>query len=65
MKLYNIFGIFLVVSYSTFARTISTLNNNIEGEKIKRDESSSECKYINGMLGENESYNCCGRVFKH
>jgi len=51
MKIYYLFSFFSVVLYTIFAKNISYVN--------KREETSDECQYINSMLGENESYNCC------
>ncbi len=31
-------------------------NNHL---KIKRDSASGECKYINKLIGKEESYDCC------
>jgi len=49
MKVYNLFSIVLVVLCTTLG----------VHSKSKRAETSDECKYINSMLGEDETYDCC------
>jgi len=50
MKFYNLLNIFLVVSCTAFAKNTP---------KSKRDEISDDCKYVNSMVGKDETYNCC------
>jgi len=60
MKFYYLFGILLVVLYTTFAKNIQNVNKG-DGVnlKLKRSVTSNECKYINGMLEKDDSYDCC------
>ena len=58
MKAYYLFSILLVVFCTTFAKNIINKRDGVNS-KSKRAETSDECKYINSMLGEGESYNCC------
>jgi len=58
MKVYYLFSILLVVFCTTFAKNIIKKRDGVNS-KSKRAETSDECKYINSMLGEGESYNCC------
>eukprot|EP00833_Pecoramyces_ruminatium_P004705 jgi/Orpsp1_1/1178737/evm.model.c7180000066542.1 len=38
-------------------------DSNLIKSKSKRDGGSSECQYINRMLGEDESYDCCENLY--
>jgi len=58
MKVYYLFSILLVVLGITFAKNIVNKRDGVNS-KSKRAETSDECKYINNLLGEDESYNCC------
>jgi len=58
MKIFNLFSILLVVSCTTFAKSIVKKRDGVNS-KSKRANTSNECKYINSMLGKDESYNCC------
>ena len=58
MKIYYLFSILLVVLGTTFAKNVVNKRNGVNS-KSKRAETSDECKYINSLLGEGESYNCC------
>ena len=58
MKVYYLFSILLVVLGTTFAKSTVNKRDGVNS-KSKRTETSSECKYINSMLGKAESYNCC------
>ena len=58
MKIYYLFNILLVVLGATFAKSIVNKQDGVNS-KSKRAELSDECKYINSILGEDESYNCC------
>jgi len=56
MKFIHLFNICSALILTTFAK-----NSQDVGIKSKRDQiqTSEECKYINSLLGEEESYNCC------
>jgi len=58
MKVYNLFNILLVVLGTTFANNIANKQDGVNS-KSKRADTSDECKYINSLLGEDDSYNCC------
>jgi len=58
MKVYYLFSILLIVFCTTFAKSIVNKKNGVNS-KSKRVVTSNECKYINSLLGEGESYNCC------
>ncbi|OUM63916.1 hypothetical protein PIROE2DRAFT_9447 [Piromyces sp. E2] len=62
MKLYNLFSIYLVtVLYTAFAKNAHQINKRESEVKSnsKKVETSDECKYINSLIGEDESFNCC------
>jgi len=58
MKLFFLFSVILVGIY---ASSVESIQNNDDGKiKTKRNiETSAECKYINRLYDEDESYNCC------
>ena len=58
MKIFNLFSILLVVLGTTLAKNIVNKRDGVNS-KSKRSETSDECKYINSLLGEAESFNCC------
>jgi len=61
MKIYYLFSILIVGLNISFAKNIQDINKrNGVKSKSKRAETSSECKYINSILGKDDSYNCCG-----
>jgi len=52
----------LILPYTIYAYEILYKNKIItENDQVikKRSESSVECKYINSLLKQNESYDCC------
>ena len=59
MKLYNFFSIVLVLSRTILSNNTPNLENTYEKVKIKRGESSNECKNIKSLLNKEETYNCC------
>jgi len=58
MKVYFIFSILLIVFFTIFTKNIVKKREGVK-LKLKRAETSDECKYINSILGKKESYNCC------
>jgi len=59
MKVYRLSRILLVVLGSVYAKNTVNKRDGVVNLKSKRDEVSDECKYINSMLGKDESYDCC------
>jgi len=51
--------LFSVLSCISFAQSKNILDDKFDKVKAKRSEGSDECKYINGLLNEDESYECC------
>ena len=51
----------MVVLVTTFEKNIQNFNIENKGIKLKskRDEISTDCKYVNSLLEKDESYNCC------
>ena len=43
----------LAQEYQNITESINNLS------KVKRDSASGECKYINSLIGKEESYDCC------
>jgi len=65
MKFLYYLGILLVVLYTANAYNIQKINKKDKvNSKSKRAETSNECKYINSMIGKDESYNCCEYEFR-
>eukprot|EP00833_Pecoramyces_ruminatium_P017588 jgi/Orpsp1_1/1191620/evm.model.d7180000087387.1 len=58
MKYFILFNFLLLIKI-ILASKIPNLSNENKRVKIKRRESSDECKYINSLLNKNDSYNCC------
>jgi len=60
MKFYHLFSILLLVLYTTNANRIQKNSKRDKvSSKSKRTETSDECQYINSIIGEDKSYNCC------
>jgi len=63
MKFHFFFIVILVVLDSTFTKRIQKGKEKIENVKSKRKiETSNECKFINPLYGEDESFDCCNEI---
>jgi len=48
-----------IIKNSLAQKYSNNIKNNNNHFKIKRDSASGECKYINSLIGKEESYDCC------
>jgi len=63
MKFHFLFIVILVVLDTTFTKNIQNGKEKIENVKSKRKiETSNECKFINALYGEDESFDCCNSI---
>jgi len=58
MKWFILYFSFLVVT-CTATKNLHKFANKPNKRVSKRDSSIDECKIINSLLGQNESFNCC------
>jgi len=64
MKVYYLFSILLVVFSTILAENINFISKKDgANSKVKRAETSDECKYVNNWIGMSESYNCCNYFY--
>jgi len=59
MKLFIIFNICIVVIQTVFSQNVDKVRNKYHSINSKNSGNSEECKYINSIIGKEESYNCC------